>query len=110
MKIYNALLVLIFVYIISGCATKPLQPGPAEYNMWIQKGIDETQVKSDVLECGYPNIYGYAGIRASSEEKAAAQQCMFMKGYKLADGWVGICAEPNRKVPLVACGETVEKK
>lgn len=110
MKIYNALNILIFFSIISGCSTKPFQPGPAEYNMWIQKGIGEDQVKSDVLDCGFPSIYGYAGIRASSEEKAAAQQCMFRKGYKLADGWGGICAEPNRKVLLAACGENVEKK
>ncbi|MYM32346.1 hypothetical protein GTP58_28845 [Duganella sp. CY15W] len=95
----------VFFIVIAGCIGKPFQPGPPAFKMWEKNGVGEDGIKRDLFSCGYPNLNGFSGVDASLEEKAKAQQCMFKKGFKMVDGWVGICAEKNRRQPLSACGD-----
>jgi hypothetical protein len=101
---------LIFLLIsLSGCINKPFQPAPAEFKLWIKSGASEDDVKEVMLLCGYPNIAGFAGTKASVEKTTSVEECMFRKGFQYRDGWKGKCSERNR-APLMACGEQVSPK
>lgn len=84
-----------FMVFLYGCASKPFQPAPLEFTMWMKNGASEEVVKRAMLACGYPNAGGFAGVRSTIQEHARAQQCMFRSGYRHKYGSSGICSLPN---------------
>lgn len=99
----------IILLFLAGCINKPFQPAPAEFKLWIKIGASEDDIKEAMLLCGYPNVGGFAGTKASVEKKTSAEECMFRKGFHYRDGWKGKCSERNR-AQLAACGELVSPK
>ena len=90
----NKSVAVVIVGALVACS-KPFQPTPVEFTMWIKTGFSELQVKENMLKCGFPTIAGFHGIYASKEEVAKAEQCMFSDGFKRKDGWKGVCSLPK---------------
>lgn len=84
--------ILGFAVLNIGCVSKPFQPPPPDFKVLIKVGSSEDDVKRAMLACGYPNVGGFAGIRATVQEKARAEQCMFRQGFRYKDGWGGTCS------------------
>jgi hypothetical protein len=78
--------------ILYGCINKPFQPTPPAFKTWTKVGVSEEDVKQAMLNCGYPNVGGFAGTKYTPNEVAHAEQCMFRKGFRFKDDWKGICS------------------
>lgn len=59
-----------------------MPPDIPDFKVLIKFGSSEDDVKQAMLACGYPNVGGFAGARATVEEKARAEQCMFRQGFR----------------------------
>lgn len=89
---------------------RAFRPPPPEYSVWKKNGKTEEEVKQEMRDCGYINLYGY-GIygKGTIDDSARRENCMFNKGYKYEDGYKGICGTKNSNAVL-ACQETGPNK
>lgn len=86
--------------LLCACHAMPMQPPPAEQDMWRKSGASAEQVGQAMDACGYRNR---AGIDASAslERKAEQFQCMKRAGFTRTDGF-DLCTQGTKR-PLQAC-------
>ncbi len=107
--------IILFVFLISGCAPRGFSPPPEPYEEFALKNGMATisEVKTSMIECGYSkesfddprpaSIYN----RLSSEEKLNSailrEECMFSKGYYYKSGSKGLCSDQGYRAKSTAC-------
>lgn len=93
---------LMLAPLLGGCFTRPFQPTPPEYTMWQKPGASPDDVRAAMRACGFPHAGGFSGVNATSNDKAAAEQCMFRNDFRRTDDWKGTCSL-HHEPPLPAC-------
>ena len=89
---------MMLVFFISGCISpEAFQPPPSTYEQWKKKGSSINDVKTVMLECGYPD-WGATGESPGSV--AEMERCMENSGFVYSSRFGTFCKQqPN----LSAC-------
>ncbi|MFC6282229.1 MULTISPECIES: hypothetical protein [Polaromonas] len=78
---------------LTACA-KPFQPPPPMFKDFLGAGVNEAEVKTQMLRCGYKNV-ALEVPSTTPNDVARREICMFKAGFKYADGYKGICSLPQ---------------
>jgi hypothetical protein len=99
-----ALLILLFE---TGCAKKPLQPGPSTFTLWKKAGASVEEVKNSMNKCNFIDPYTSYGMTENSYAKA--QICMVDRGFvTTAEGGI-FCDQDEYRNRLSTCLERQKK-
>ncbi|WP_431276021.1 hypothetical protein ACQ858_07015 [Variovorax ureilyticus] len=106
MKFASVFFLFVSLALQTGCAGKPFQPPPFEFESWEKPGTSEQEIKRALLECGYPDPF-IAGGKASANEFVIMSRCMEKSGftskipYSLCRGNFNLpaCALPDAEIP-----------
>lgn len=105
---FRFIVILLFVAISTACFPKQaFRPPPPAFKSWGKIGASDSDVKAQMLDCGYRNPYS-ADRRDSINDEAKHQLCMFSNGYKFKSGYKGLCYSPNWETKP-ACVEHAKK-
>ncbi len=79
-------LLILVIFLISGCASKPFQPPTKTYQDWVDGKHSELEIKKALLECGYPTPfadYPPYGTNASFSKNTYVKnyKCMLKAGF-----------------------------
>ena len=91
------------MFCVSCIPKKAFQPNPPTFKNWVKEGSTDEDTKSQMIECGYRNIY-IGDSRDSRTDTARNQICMFNNGYSKKNGDKGTCYLPNWQT-IPACVE-----
>ena len=92
---FRFIVIFVLVAIVSGCyPEQAFRPPPSEFKGWIKSGTTESDVKAQMLSCGFSNPY-YADRRDTINDEAQQESCMFDNGYTYKSGYKGICYGQN---------------
>ena len=101
---FRFIVILVSVSIVIGCyPEQAFRPGPSGFRNWEKSGASDSDVKAQMLSCGYSNPY-LPDKKESLNEGAKNQLCMFDNGYRFKDGFKGTCSLQGGKA-LPACVE-----
>lgn len=79
-------LLVLVIFFISGCMSKPFQPPTKTYEDWIDGKHSELEIKKALLECGYPSPfadyppYG-ADVSFTDDTYIKNYMCMLKAGF-----------------------------
>jgi len=96
--------IFVFTTITASCYPEhAFQPGPPEFKSFEKKGASDSDIKAQMLSCGYSNPYS-RDRKVPLSHIAETQICMFNNGYRFKDGDKGFCYGGNWK-EIPACAE-----
>jgi hypothetical protein len=74
-----------------GCIPRgAFQPSEPSFMAYKKIGASDTEIKKQMLNCGYKNPF-YPTGKESLEESAKQEICMFRNGYVIKSGYKGVC-------------------
>lgn len=75
----NKLLVLVYMFVISGCTFTIDKPPPNADTKWLRANTTQEQVRRDMLLCGFDNIFDNQNM--AMDFYIEASLCMEKRGY-----------------------------